>query len=436
MSESTLFPSTRRDFLKSTSGAVMAGAWAAQAGLPAIARGASDSRKLKIGLVGCGYRGTGAANQAMTADSNCELFAMGDVFADKLVSSLATLTKIHHERVSVPESRQFIGLDAYQKVIENCDVVLLATPPGFRPLHLRAAVEAGKHIFSEKPVATDAPGVRSVMESAALAEKKGLFWKSGFNWRVFRPMMEFIGQIHGGTVGALRAMYASYFVGVLQPIPAGETGPKPGMTDLEWQLRRWYNFVWLGGDGYVEQTVHAVDWLRWMMRDTPPLRCIAVGGRQVPSPGGNIFDHFEVNYEWPDNVRGFIGARQQNGCFGDTSLYAIGSKGVGEFHRNQSVPEIRGETAWRYVGESNVMHQTEHDVFFSRLRAGQPINEGASMARSTLCALMGRMAAYTGQQITWDMALNSQEKLVPENMTWDMKLPIAPMARPGQTKFL
>jgi myo-inositol 2-dehydrogenase / D-chiro-inositol 1-dehydrogenase len=435
MNESTPLPRTRRDFLKSTSGAVLAGAWAAQAGFPAIAHGASDSRKLKIGVVGCGYRGTGAASQALTADSNSELFAMGDVFANKLASSLATLSKKHPDRINVPESRRFTGLDACQKVLENCDVVLLATPPGFRPLHLRAAVEAGKHIFCEKPVATDAPGVRSVMESAALAEKKGLAWKSGFNWRVYRPMMEFIGQIQGGAVGALRALYASYFVGVLQPIPAGETGPQPGMTDLEWQLRRWYNFNWLSGDGYVEQTVHAVDWLMWIMRETPPLRCMAVGGRQVPSPGGNIFDHIEVNYEWPDRVRGFIGARQQNSCFGDTSLYVMGAKGVGEFHRNQSLPEIHGETTWRYQGESNVMHQTEHDVFFSRLRAGQVINEGASMARSTLCAIMGRMAAYTGQQVTSEMALNSQEKLVPENLTWDMKLPVTPMARPGQTKF-
>ncbi|MFA5192334.1 MAG: Gfo/Idh/MocA family oxidoreductase [Verrucomicrobiia bacterium] len=436
MSKPTLIPSTRRDFLKSTSGAVLAGAWAAQAGLPTIARGAPDSRKLKIGVVGCGFRGTGAASQALTADSNIELFAMGDVFADKLASSHATLTKTHPERVNVPASRQFVGLDAYQKVIENCDVVVLATPPGFRPLHLRAAVEAGRHVFSEKPIATDAPGVRSVMESAALAEKKGLALKSGFNWRLYRPMMEFIGQIHGGAVGALRAIYASYYVGVLQPIPAGETGPKPGMTDLEWQLRRWYNFVWLGGDGYVEQTVHAVDWLIWMMRETPPLRCVAVGGRQAPSPGGNIYDHIEVNYEWPDNVRGFIGARQQNGCFGDTSLYVMGAKGTGEFHRHRPIPEIHGETTWKYGGESNPMHQAEHDTLFSCLRAGRPINEGASMARSTLCAIMGRMAAYTGQQITWEMALNSQEKLVPEKLEWDMKLPIAPRAQPGQTKYL
>ncbi|MBI5394659.1 MAG: Gfo/Idh/MocA family oxidoreductase [Verrucomicrobia bacterium] len=435
MSDPAIIPSTRRDFLRTTSGAVLAGAWASQAGFPAVARGAPDSRKLKIGVVGCGYRGTGAASQALTADSNVELFAMGDVFADKLASSLNTLTKMHKERVNVPAARQFIGLDAYQKVIENCDLVVLATPPGFRPQHLRAAVDAGRHVFSEKPVATDAPGVRSVMESAALAEKKGLALKSGFNWRHYQPMREFMGQIHGGAVGALRAIYATYYVAVLQPIPAGETGPKPGMTDLEWQLRRWYNFVWLGGDGYVEQTVHAVDWLMWMMHETPPLRCVAVGGRQVPGNGGNIFDHIEVNYEWPDDVRGFIGARQQNGCFGDTSLYVMGAKGVGEFRRHRPVPEIRGEKPWQYSGPSNLMHQTEHDELFACLRAGKPINDGASMARSTLCAIMGRMAAYTGQQITWDMALNSQEKLVPEKLEWDMKLPIAPMARPGQMKF-
>ncbi|MFA6564086.1 MAG: Gfo/Idh/MocA family oxidoreductase [Verrucomicrobiia bacterium] len=432
MSEPILPPSTRRDFLKSTSGAVMAGAWAAQAGFPAVVRGATDSRKLKIGLVGCGSRGTGAANQALVADSNVELFAMGDVFADKLASSLKMLARMHPERVSVPASRQFVGLDAYQKVIENCDVVLLTTPPGFRPLHLRLAVEAGRHVFTEKPAATDAPGVRSVLESVAIAKRKGLALKSGFNWRHDFARREFHERIHDGAIGDIRAIYATYYVSVLQPIREER---KPGMTDLEWQLRHWYQFAWLSGDGYVEQTVHAVDWLMWTMKEVPPLKCVAVGGRQQPGTGGNIYDHIEVNYEWPGGVRCFVGARQQNSCFNDTSLYLMGTKGLAEARRHMPAPVINSPVEWTYSGAKNVMHQTVHDDMYASIRAGEPINDGERMAHSTLAAIMGRMAAYTGQEITWEMAMNSKEQLVPDTLDWNAPLPVAPMARPGGTKF-
>lgn len=425
--------SSRRTFLKTSSAAV-----ASAIALPTVLRGAADSRKLKIGLVGCGGRGTGAANNALIADSNVELFAMADVFEDKLEKSLASLQRAHPEKVNVPDARQFIGLNAYRKVIASCDVVLLATPPGFRPQHLRAAVEAGKHVFTEKPVATDAPGVRSVIESAALAKQKGIGLLAGFNWRHDFARREFCKRIHDGAIGAIRAIYATYYVGVIHPIPFGVTR-QPGMTDLEWQLRQWYNFTWLSGDGYVEQAVHAVDWLMWTMKDVPPLSCVAVGGRQVPNADGNIFDHFEVNYLWPDGVRCFLGARQQQGCYGDNSIYIWGSKGRGEARRGKSVAEITGETNWKYAApmqETNIMHQTEQTEFFASIRAGQPICDGEWMANSTLAAIMGRMAAYTGQEITWDMATNSKEQLVPDKLEWDMKLPVAPMAMPGITKFL
>ena len=424
----------RRRFLSVSSGAVVASAMGFLPKVVPAALGPTDSRRLKIGLVGCGSRGTGAANQALAADSNIDLFAVGDVFPEKIASSLGHLAKANPERARVPESRQFTGLDAYQKVIDLCDVVLLATPPGFRPQHLRAAVEARKHVFAEKPVATDAPGVRSALESAALAQKNGTALKSGFNWRNFLPMQAFMERVHSGAIGGVSVAYATYYVAVLQPIRPGEER-KPGMTDLEWQLRHWYNFVWLSGDGYVEQTVHNADWVMWLMKDVPPLRCVAVGGRQVPGNGGNIFDHFEVNYEWPGGVRCFIAARQQNGCYRDQSLYVMGAKGTGTFHRG-GVPEISAGTTWRHVGETNVMHQAEHDELFASIRRGEPVNDGARMARSTLCAIMGRMAAYTGQEITWEMAMNSKEQLVPDKLNWTMKLPVAPMAVPGQTKFI
>jgi predicted dehydrogenase len=423
-------PVSRRNFLKTSSTAL-----AVVTAFPAVLRGAPDSRKLRIGLVGCGSRGTGAAHNVLAADRNVELAAVGDAFAHKFETSLGYLAKNNPGRVHIPPSRQFVGLDAFEKVIENCDLVLLATPPGFRPQHLRAAVEAGRHVFCEKPVATDTSGVRSVTETADLATRKGVMIKSGFNWRHDTAMKAFMERIHAGAVGTIRAIYATYYVGALQPFPAGVQRP-PAMGDLEWQMRHWYNFVWLSGDGYVEQTVHACDWLMWMLRGVPPLKCMAVGGRQIPSAGGNIFDHIEVNYEWPGDLRGFIGARQQSGCAGDTSLYVMGAKGYGEFRRHGPRPEIRGENPWRFEGVKNLMHQAEQDDFFAAIRSGRYVNEGKAMADSTLCAIMGRMAAYTGELVSWDMALHSLERLVPEKPDWDMKLPVAPMARPGFTKFV
>jgi predicted dehydrogenase len=424
---------SRRGFLKAASTVVAAGCL----GFPSLLRGATDSRKLKIGLVGCGGRGTGAANNALNADSNLELFALADVFGEKLQKGLAVLQTTHPGKVNVPAARQFVGLDAYQHVIECCDVVLLCTPPGFRPQHLRAAIEAGKHVFTEKPVATDAPGVRSVIASAALAKQKGLGLLAGFNWRHDFARRELEKRIHEGAIGEVRAIYATYYVGLVHPFPAGATRP-PEATDLEWQLRNWYNFVWLSGDGYVEQAVHAVDWLMWTMKDVPPLNCVAIGGRQIPNVDGNIFDHFEANYEWPGGVRCFVGARQQQGCYGDNSLYILGTKGSAQARRGRAVAEITGETNWKFdkaLQETDIMHQTEQTEFFASLRAGEPICDGEWMAHSTLAAIMGRMAAYTGQQITWEMAMTSKEQLVPDQLDWNMKLPVAPMAIPGQTKF-
>lgn len=432
-SSSSRLDASRRTFLKTASTAVVAGL-----GFPSLFRGEPDSRKLKVGLVGCGGRGTGATNNVLNADSNVELFAMADVFEDKLATGLNVLQKMHPEKVNVPQARQFVGLDAYQKVIESCDLVLLCTPPGFRPQHLRAAVEAGKHIFTEKPMATDAPGIRSVIESAALAKSKGIGLLAGFNWRHDAARRELMQRIHDGAIGDLSAIYATYYVGLVHPFPSGVVR-QPGVTDLEWQLRHWYNFVWLSGDGYVEQAVHAVDWLMWAMKDVPPLRCVAVGGRQIPNVDGNIFDHFEVNYEWPNGVRGFLGARQQQGCYGDNSIYLWGTKGRAQARRGKTVAEIIGENNWKFLKsmqETDVMHQTEQTEFLASIRSGQPICDGEWMAHSTLAAIMGRMAAYTGQEITWEMALNSQERLVPEKLDWHMALPVAPMAMPGQTKFI
>jgi predicted dehydrogenase len=431
-------PTSRREFLKASTSAVIGGALAANLALPRRGHGApTPSGTLRVGLIGCGGRGTGAANQAMNADEKVSLVAMADVFPEKLENSLASLSKETPDKVKVDPGHRFAGLDAYKRLLESdVDVVILATPPGFRPQHFKAAVEAGKHIFCEKPMATDAPGIRSVLASVEEAKKKNLAVVAGFCWRYHQARREIFKQIHDGGIGDLKAIYSTYYTSPVKPMPAPEKRTA-GTTDLEWQIRNWYNFVWLCGDGLVEQAVHSVDKMAWAMKDVPPLKAVAVGGRQTPNHEGNIYDHIEVNYEYAGGVRGFLGCRQIFGCYNQNADYIIGSKGTGLIGVNsRREVEIVGENAWRYEGRPKDMYQVEHDELFASIRAGQPINDGARMCTSTLMAIMGRMAAYTGQEITWEQAMNSQEDLFPKDMDWNMKLPIAPMAVPGKTKFV
>ena len=428
--------SSRRDFLKNSTAAAVGGALVSNLAFPSILSAAAHTEKLKIGFIGCGGRGSGAAENALTADPNVELFAMGDVFESAIKASLANLKKRHDTKVNVAPERQFVGLDAYQKVIDSgVDVVLLTTPPGFRPLHFKAAVEASKHIFIEKPMATDAPGLRSVMASARMAKEKNLAVVAGFCWRYDLARREFFKRIHGGEIGEVRAAYHTYYTGPVKPMPPA-SARKPEWGDVEWQLRNWYNFVWLCGDSLVEQAVHSVDKLAWTMKDVPPLRCVAVGGRQAPSPGGNIFDHFEVNYEYANGVRGFLGCRQQSNCYGETRDYLVGTKGFGNIGGRRAAVEITGENQWSYKGSNPDMYQVEHDEMFASIRAGQPIHDGDRMCTSTMLALMGRMAAYTGLEITWEQALNSQESLYPPHLTWEAKLDTPSWAIPGKTAFV
>ncbi|MGA2174728.1 MAG: Gfo/Idh/MocA family oxidoreductase [Verrucomicrobiota bacterium] len=425
---------TRRQFLKTS--ALAGGALMAPALLPRRASAAEEVPTLKIGLVGCGGRGTGAAGEALKADGNVVLTALGDVFEEKLKASLEALQHEAPDKVKADPDHCFVGLDAYQKVIDSgVDVVLLATPPGFRPAHLKAAVAAGKHVFCEKPMAMDAPGVRSVLESAEQARQKKLALVAGFCWRYNLAERALFERIHGGDIGEVRVVYGTYYTGSIRPMPPASERPA-GMGDLEWQLRHWYNFGWLCGDGLVEQAVHAVDWMCWAMKDVPPLKAVAVGGRQIPAEGGNIFDHFEVNYEYENGARGFLGSRQQAGCANDNSATIFGTKGEGRELAFAGMPFIKGDNKWRYQGPRPNMYQIEHNEMFASIRAGQPINDGVRMAHSTLAAIMGRMAAYTGQEITWEMALNSQESLVPAKIAWDTPIPVPPLARPGETKFV
>jgi len=423
---------TRRRFLKtSTKVTALAGF-----SIATRAYGAGNDT-LRIGLIGCGGRGSGAASQALSTSDKVVLTAMGDVFEDRLQSSLRNLGSNEQfgQRVRVPEDARFIGLDAYQKVIDSgVDVVLLATPPGFRPQHLRAAVEAGKHVFCEKPMATDVPGVRSVLQSAAIAKEKNLSLVAGFCWRYHLARRAFYKQIHAGAIGDIRAIYATYLTGPVKPMPPADSRPA-GTTDVEWQLRNWYNFVWLSGDGLVEQACHSIDKIAWAMNGVLPIKAVATGGRQFPNNEGNIYDHIDVFYEFPDGVRAFMAQHQIGNCYSDNSDYLMGADGLGNI-KGWSDPVISGKKSWHYSGPKCDMYQVEHDELFKSIRSGQPINDGTWMAHSTLMALMGRMAAYTGKEITWTEAMNSELQLVPDNLTWNMDLPIRPMAMPGQTKFV
>ena len=417
----------RRDFLKT--GALVAAA------APAILKGATDTKPIKVGLVGCGGRGTGAAAQALKADDYAELVAMADIEQSRIDDSIARLKKVAETKVKVAPDHMFNGLDAYQKLINSgVDVVLLATPPGFRPTHLRAAIDAGKHVFCEKPVAVDAPGVRSVLDTIKVAKEKNVSVVAGFCWRYSNYIKETMEKVLSGSIGDVMAYYATYYTSPVKPMPPASERPA-GMSDVEWQIRNWYNFCYLSGDGLVEQAVHSVDKVAWIMRDQPPVSCVSTGGRQILAQGGNIFDHFQVNYLYPNGVRGFVGCRQIENCHNENSDYILGTKGQAIIGRGP-MPRIIGENKWTFEGTKNDMYQAEHDALFASIRRGQPINDMMRMTTSTLLAIMGRMAAYTGQQITWEQAMSSQEKLFPDDLRWDGSFtpPSTPM--PGITKFV
>jgi predicted dehydrogenase len=417
---------SRRDFLKASTAAVAAGFTGAYA---------AGSDELRVGLIGCGQRGTGAAAQALKADKNVKLFAMADAFEDRLQKSLGLLKKEEAvaAKLDVTPERCFVGFDAYKDVIACCDVVLLTTPPHFRPLHLKAAVDAGKHVFAEKPVAVDAPGVRSVLATCKEAEKKHLSVVSGLCLRYETGFRETVQRVHGGAIGDVFTLQANDYRGGIWVEPR-----RKEWTDMEWQMRNWYYFTWLCGDFNVEQHVHFLDVCAWVMKNQYPDRAIGTGGRQVRTGPefGHIYDHFSVTYEYDNGAKLFSNCRQQKGCKNDLSAHAVGTRGRAEFSERKRGLVIKTATdEWHGEPDSD-LYQIEHNELFAGIRAGKPINNGEYMAKSTLLAIMGRMAAYTGQVITWEMALNSTEDLSPPRYAWDVPLPVPPVAMPGQTKFV
>lgn len=422
---------SRRDFLKGTGAAA---ATLMATGNYAFAQG---SDVIKVGLIGCGGRGTGAAADALQADPGVRLTAMGDVYKSQIDNSLKNLQGEPDlaAKIQVSPDHQFVGLDAYQRVIDSgVDVVLLTTPPGFRPLHIKAAVAAGKHIFAEKPMGTDAAGVRSALEAVRAAQAKGKCFVSGFCYRYASTHRAFYDRLHEGALGSIRAVHATYLTGPVKPMPPASERPS-GMSDTEWQIRNWYNFVWLCGDGLIEQACHSVDKILWAMRDVPPARAVATGGRTFPNNEGNIYDHIDVFYEWADGTRATMAQRQMPDMpHNDNTDYVIGTKGVGTVHF--AAAEMTGDKPWRAEPPSKSMYKLEHDALFAAIRKGKHINDAEKMARSTLAGLMGRMAAYTGAAVTWEQVMNSKEDLYPRNLDWNGSLAIAPMAIPGKTPLV
>jgi len=424
---------SRRSFLKKSGIVLLGSSLAYQADSFAIL-GNQQKSVIKVGLIGCGGRGTGAAAQAMQADPNVVITAMGDVFEDRLEEAYDALVKVNGEKVKVEKNNKFIGFDAYQKVIDSgVDVVLLTTPPGFRPHHFTAAVNAGKHIFCEKPVAVDALGVRQVLEAAKVAKDKNLSVVSSFCFRYDLPSRATFDRIVKGAVGDINTVTTFRNGGELWYFPRSEE-----WSEMTYQMRNWYYYNWLSGDFNVEQSVHSLDLMSWAMGDIMPVRAVGTGGRQsrTDEKYGNIFDHFAVEFEYENGAKGYHFTRQQSATSNRNSVDVIGNAGLASINVSSKY-EINGKEKWKYDGEKNNMYQTQHDELFAAIRNGKPINDGELMANSTMLSILGRMVGYTGQTITWEQAINSTESLGPkmEDYDWDLVWKMPPIAVPGQTKF-
>jgi predicted dehydrogenase len=430
---------SRREFLKSSTVAVVGASVAAGLGVASRAHAGGDDL-IRIGLIGCGGRGTGAASQALRTAGSVKLVAMADAFADRLEEHLAELQKDEAlaERIDVPRERRFVGFDAYQQVLAaGVDLVILATPPGFRPIHFQAAVEAGKHIFMEKPVAVDGPGVRSVLESNKLAKQKGLAVGVGLQRHHQTCYLEAMKRLKDGAIGDIvftRAYWNSAGVWVR---PRQE-----GQTEIEYQMRNWYYFNWLCGDHIVEQHIHNLDVINWL-KDGYPVKCQGQGGRQVRTGKeyGEIFDHHFVEFEYADGSVLLSQCRHVPGCWGAVSEHAHGTLGTADLDSRTAIIQPRSGERWRYRGPGQDPYQQEHDDLFAAIRSGQPYNEGDNGALSTLTSIMGRMATYSGKVVTWDEALSSDLSLAPEAYTWDTMPQSVPneeglyaIAVPGQTQ--
>lgn len=416
--------SSRRDFLKTSA---VAGSALAATQFANAFPGGNDL--IRVGLVGCGGRGSGAIEQNLRADNNCKLVAVGDAFRDRADGVLNNLRNHREEamraKVDVPAERIFIGLDAFQRVIDACDLVILATPPGFRAQHIDAAVRARKHLFTEKPVAVDGPGVRLVLAAHEAANTNNLCVVAGTQRRYQAAYLDSMRQIHDGGIGDITSARVFWNQGALW-----HRAREQGQTDVAWQLRNWLYFTWLSGDHICEQHIHNLDVANWALRGHP-VSAIGLGGRQVrvAPEFGHIFDHFAIDYTYPNNVHVQSMCRQQERCANDVNEYIVGTRGAWT-SRGYA---ITGERPWSVARErrSDNPYQEEHNALYRAIRSGNRINDLRNVAESTLTAIMGRMACYTGREITWQAALESTVNLMPQGLTWDTPMPVPPVAMPG-----
>lgn len=418
--------SSRRDFLKSSSVAATGSALFGALGTNyAFAEGTDV---IKVGVIGCGGRGTGAIRNVLDSAPGVHVMALGDMFKERIDNANNTLAA-KNPGGKVPDERCFVGFDAYKKVLSSdVNYVILSTPPGFRPMHFKAAVEAGKNIFTEKPIAVDAPGVRMFLEANELAMKRGLAVTSGLQRHHQQEYVETVKRIHDGAIGQVTSMSVYWNQGGIWVHPR-----QPGWSDMEWQLRNWYYFVWLCGDHIVEQHVHNVDVANWVL-GSHPVRAYGMGGRQARTAPeyGHIWDHFTVEFEYANGARVLSMCRQIDGTANRVSEFAIGTKGT-------AVPsgtlKIGDQTIFRAT-KGNDPYVQEHTDNIVGIRGGRPAQEGKYVAESTLSVILGRESAYTGQIIEWEQMLNSKKDYSPPKLSMDAVLPVPEVAVPGKTRFI
>jgi predicted dehydrogenase len=425
---------TRRGFLKTTAAA---GTALALGQLSHAHAAGSDT--LRVGLVGCGGRGTQAAENVLSSAPGVKVVAIGDVFPDRLkhcqgwlkeFASKDETSKKHGNAVDLPDERCFLGLDAYEKVLgSGIDYVILATPPGFRPIHLQAAVAAGKNIFTEKPVGVDGPGIRKVLAAYEEAKGKNLGIAAGTQRRHQLGYLETMKRIHDGAIGEITSGRGYWMQGILW-----KRERQPGMSDVAYQIHNWYGWPWLSGDHIVEQHVHNIDVMNWAL-GTHPVGAVGMGYRTPRDPGyGVIYDFFAIDFQYPKGVHALSMCRQISNCANSVSEHLVGTKGRCDV--NDYVINGKRVISRQQDRESTNPYVQEHTDLIESIRSGKPLNELKTVAESTLTAILGRMSAYTGKPVSWEQALHSQQSLMPEPLDWHGSLPTAHIAMPGRTPLV
>ncbi len=426
---------SRRDFLKASTVAASAAVTGALDINSRVYGGGSGT--IRVGMIGCGGRNAGAAHQALTADPGNRLVAMCDIFMDRVKSKRKTLKAQKGDQVRVDDDHCFTGFDGYKKVIEASDVVLIANAAKFHPLHAYTAIDAGKHVFVEKPHGIDPRGIKLMRKTAELSRTKGLSLVSGLHSRYHEGYAETVKRIYDGAIGEIVAFEENF----LRP-PYVIIDRQEGLTELQWQCSTQYHFRWLSGDDVVQSLVHNLDRTRWVMKDLKPAKCHGLGGRSSMTEPiyGDVFDHHSVVYEFANGVKAYAFCRTTTGCYNESSSTVFGSKGKASITRCR----ITGENEWKWQGRCNP-YQVEHDVLFKSIRSGKPVNNGHYMVDSTMMTIMGQISCYTGEQITWDKANNSDfyYEPKPEDCRDDMEPPVKlaangsyPVPKPGFTRMI